>query len=57
MSDAIIRFHAALWRVTTDNEGESKITLVVPLSELPAILRLSQQTERELLVEITPQDV
>ena len=42
-----------LYRLTTDHEGESKVVLVVPKSELSDVLRLVLLLEQELDVQFT----
>jgi hypothetical protein len=38
----------SLWKITTDHEGESTITLKAPASELPNVLQLNLLLQREL---------
>lgn len=44
---------AIIWRIVTDNEGESKITFSVPFSEIANVVKLNTllQTELELTVK------
>lgn len=50
---ADVRFHASLHSTRMDAEGESKVTLTVPLSDLPALVRLALCTQQVLLVTVT----
>jgi len=43
----------SLFKIITDNEGESKITFCIPLSELANVVRLNAMIQRELNIEIT----
>lgn len=43
----------SLYKITTDSEGESKITFCIPLSELANVVRLNALIQRELNIEIT----
>ena len=47
-----IRFHAQLWRISQDHEGESKVTFAIPLSDLEKILRLGEYTQKLLRVTV-----
>jgi hypothetical protein len=40
---AEVFFRATLERVTTDRDGESKVTFLVPKSDLPAVTELQLQ--------------
>lgn len=44
-----LSFDATLFRTTQDADGESKVTLVVPLSDLPTIAKLSEGAVQKLL--------
>ncbi len=52
MATALLRFDASLHAVRIDAEGESTVTFKVPLNYRDAILELSKQTQRELVVVI-----
>ena len=47
-----IKFPASLFRLTSDSDGEAKITLVVPSESLSLILPLTGLTGKLLSVEI-----
>jgi hypothetical protein len=47
----------SLYKITTDSEGESKITFCIPLSELANVVRLNALIQRELNIEITENTV
>ena len=51
MSD-LLRFPATLHAIRVDAEGESTVTFKVPLIGRDAILTLSKQTQRELVVVV-----
>jgi hypothetical protein len=44
---------AILNKITTDAEGESKITFCVPSNELASVMLLHQHFEKELVLEIS----
>jgi len=44
---------ASLNRISTDSQGESKITLLVPSSQLPEVVKLNLFFEKLLDVKIT----
>jgi len=46
----MIQFKAQLWKITVDSEGEAKITLVVPLSELAEVVKLHGMTQAVIMV-------
>ena len=48
----MIQFKAQLWKITVDNEGETKITLVAPLSELAEIVKLHGITQAVLRIMV-----
>jgi hypothetical protein len=43
---------ASIWKITTDAEGESKITFCVPSSELSKVVRLNILLQKELRLDI-----
>lgn len=47
-----MKFYASLWTMKTDHEGETKLTLCVPLSNLPDILTLPAMNQKLLKVNI-----
>ena len=47
-----ITFIASLHKVQIDREGESRITLTIPMSEREAVLAVSMLTETALKVKI-----
>lgn len=47
-----IAFNAQLWRISQDNDGESKITFAIPLSDLQKVLKLGEYTQRLLKVTV-----
>lgn len=47
-----IKFPAILYLVRIDKEGESKVTLAIPQSELDSIILLGKETEKLLQVSI-----
>lgn len=47
-----IKFPAILYSVRIDREGESKVTLTIPQSDLDAIISLGHETEKLLQVSI-----
>ncbi|HLE87448.1 MAG TPA: hypothetical protein VI727_07265 [Candidatus Brocadiaceae bacterium] len=47
-----ITFTASLHKVQIDREGESRITLTIPMSEREAVLAVSMLTETALRVKI-----
>ena len=50
-----VTFTASLHRTTTDAEGETTITFKVPLTDLPALVRLGLLRQMELTVTIEAQ--
>ena len=48
-----ITFHAQLWRVSQDQDGESKITFAIPLTDLEKVLKIGELTQRLLTVSVT----
>ena len=52
-----INFLASLHSVKIDREGETRITLMVPLSDRDAILELSRLTEAILRVSVSPENM
>lgn len=46
---------ASLWKIITDNEGESKITFAVPSSHLIDVVKLNAFLQKRL--ELTIQEV
>jgi len=46
---------AVLFRVATDKDGESKLTFVIPYTELPKVLAVSILTGEILLLNIRPE--
>ena len=48
-----IEFKSILFRISADQDGESKITLAVPLTELDKIMSLGRFTKKLLNVSIT----
>lgn len=53
MNDETIRFNAALGRTVIDAEGESKVTLVIPLSDVKRVMELLGWVQTGLLVTVT----
>lgn len=47
-----ISFQAQLWRVSQDQDGESKVTFAISLQELHKILKLGEWTQRLLKVKV-----
>lgn len=45
-------FHAAMHAVRVDHEGESKVTLTVPQSDLDAVLPLAKASGVPLIVSV-----
>lgn len=43
---------ASIYRITTDQEGESKIVFAVPSSELVNVIKLNALLQKELNLEI-----
>jgi hypothetical protein len=56
MADPIV-FAALLHRVSTDADGESKVTFTVPLSHLPALIRLGLMLHTVLNVTVQQESV
>lgn len=52
MSPEPIQFHAQLWRISSDNEGESRVTFAIPLSDLEKVLKLGECTQKLLTVTV-----
>ena len=48
----IIAFQGALYRMTMDREGESRVTLEVPLTALTEVMRLSQWKGKLLTIYV-----
>lgn len=46
--------YGSLHKTTIDHEGESTITLKIPLSELDKLLKIAQLTEQLLEISIEP---
>jgi len=47
-----IQFHAQLWRISTDQDGESRVSFAIPLSDLEKVLRLGTATQKLLTVTV-----
>lgn len=47
-----IRFNAVVCRNTMDEDGETKITFRVPLSDLHEVAKLKDYVQKNLIVEI-----
>jgi hypothetical protein len=43
----------SIYKISTDSEGESKITFSIPLSELANVVKLNALIQRELNIEIS----
>ena len=48
----MIQLRGIMNRVSIDKEGESKISFMIPLSEIMSVLSVAQMTERELVISI-----
>ena len=48
-----MKFTAALHAVRIDNEGETRVTLTVPFTDLIKMLELAQLTQQLLEVEVS----
>lgn len=48
---------ASLYKVQVDNEGESKVILVIPQSELSQVLELTQLTQKLLKITIEVEEI
>lgn len=48
-------FHASLWRLTTDREGEARLTLDVPESDLAQVVQIIRWKEMALKVTVQPE--
>ena len=46
---------AIIWKIVTDNDGESKITFCIPLSDIVGVVKLNTLLQREL--ELTVKEV
>jgi len=47
-----VSVRASIYKIITDHEGESKITFLVPRSELAAAIKLNLLLEKELIIEV-----
>jgi hypothetical protein len=47
-----IAFNAQLWRISQDQDGESRVTFAIPLSDLERVLKLGQYTQKLLMVTV-----
>ena len=52
MGDTAIVLNATLWKVTSDHDGEAKITFVVPLSDLDKAAQVAQMVDKLLSVTV-----
>lgn len=52
-----IRFTATVHKVATDSDGESKITLCVPLTELAALLPIVGHLKKNLRFSAIPMEM
>ena len=43
---------ASIYKITTDSEGESKITFAIPSSELIGVLKLNVLLQKELRLDV-----
>ena len=51
----VITFKASLARITTDGDGESKVTFAIPLIHLTEATKLAHTSGMLLSVEILPE--
>lgn len=50
--ERITQFTAAVFRISTDKEGESRIIFEAPLSEMPSVAKLYLALEEELILTV-----
>ena len=56
MAERITQFRVAVFRISTDKEGQSRIIFEAPLSEMPSVAKLYLALEEELLVTVERPD-
>ena len=47
-----IAFHAQLWRVNVDHEGESRVSFAIPLTDLEKVLKIGELSQKLLRVQM-----